>query len=343
MSDTCVLALEAIKRVEQQHGFRPSKPCIAYLLDGNPLLGGDRHEARFTIAAALRDDGLTARKTECVIARWATAIGYHSTQVVRELRAVSAAFQKKPDGTWRYPAPGLRKNEHTAYGRVLTPICAEVGCPGNCPAYNSTADDGSREPYQRFLHLGWAEHLASLRLGKAVETYLAICRRERIIGWKGTEPMHVTHDQLAELTGYERKTIGRHLVELALLGLLFYEPGKSSAHPQHRRASRIARVTPIPQPPLTTKRGSGLAKNNKPDPPNDPMCCSRTTTWGHFTEKQQIQHAEQTDSDLLETLGSRLVTEALGLPPSLSTLPAHQRRNGATHERPPSGQGRSTT
>ena len=100
--------------------------------------------------------------------------------------------------------------------------------------------------YERFVDNGWPEYLGKLRLRLAAETYRAVVEQEARIGARPGSAFFGSHEQLASVGQLERKSVARHLEALHLLGLIRYEKG--SGKKGQRRASRIARLVPIPRP-----------------------------------------------------------------------------------------------
>jgi hypothetical protein len=311
--DTGQVALEALAVVEREYGVPCAKPCIAYLLAGNRS-HGERHEEAWTIAMELgQGHGLTRPEIEAVLARWARKIGYREERRVQ--RSAAAPFQTRANGEPRWRGPGRVKPGPSRYGRVLGKTCEAVGCPCNCPARAHDLNDGSRESWGRFLDLGWREYLTSQRLGKAADTYFAIYQRERQIGWRGTEPMHVAHRQLAKLTGYERKTVGKHLRALALVGLIFYKPGRKGIGSE---ASLVARVMPIPAPPSAREqarprheleqhlRQEQDLRQEQEQPRMTPSTTRALTTRGDLTEKVPSRDLRASLSESLSERVARL-------------------------------------
>ena len=124
------------------------------------------------------------------------------------------------------------------------------------------------EGFSRFVQLGWHQHLRYLRFLAAGETYRAICRREQQIEWTPGEPFHVTHEQLANLSGGNRRSVARHLAVLGQVGLITYVPG--SGEKGNRRPSVVGRVVPVPRPPNTrnTRQGASctlIARDGTPE------------------------------------------------------------------------------
>jgi hypothetical protein len=253
--------LEAVRTVARRYGIPQSelKPCVAALLDGN--VGADRHLAAFVIAVECRRMGLSARATERLLRRWARSIGYGQQHVAR---AVRSAFLRNPDGSFKYPPPGVQKRG-PVYRSVLLPLCMDVDCPRNCPPLIRRRRTGPQdEGFDRFRELGWREHLRALRVPNAVETYRAICRREQEIAWTPGEDFHVTHEQLADRAGGNRRAIARHLDLLADLGLIRYVRG--SGEKGKRRSSVVGRVVPVPPPPsVPAIRAGGATPTNTGD------------------------------------------------------------------------------
>lgn len=235
-----VAALESIGLVRDLYQVRVDKPCVAWLLAGNPPTAS-RWKVAFTLAADLRGGGVDQPTVERVIRKWALRIGWSPREAHR---AVAGAFRTKPNGEFVYHPPGITKKPGTHHHEVLNDLCAAIGCPNQCPAFAGTRRGQRAETYQRFVALGWPERLGRLRYRLAAETYRAICTREAELGFAPGAPLHTSHEQLARLGQLDRKTVARHLHALALLGLIHYQPGCGEKN--QRRASKIQRVTPIP-------------------------------------------------------------------------------------------------
>lgn len=248
--------LEAVRHVATQFALAEHdvKPCVAALLDGN-LGGASRHEAAFTLAIECRRMGLTKEATRVLLHRWAAAIGYSRRSVERP---IESAFRRNPNGEYKYHPPGLHMPEGGVYARVLGPFCLDVDCPRHCaPFTKRRGADFRDEGFTRFRALGWPQYLRSRRYLAAVETYRAICWREEQIEWPPGSAFHVTHEQLADRSGGNRRSVARHLVELGEIGLITYDAG-SGEKGKKRRASTVRRVVPVPPaPPIPAIRDRG--------------------------------------------------------------------------------------
>jgi hypothetical protein len=257
-----VAALEAVRLVADEYGIPTGdlKTCIAYLLDGN--LTGDRHKCAFTIAIELRRLGWEPAAVEAALARWAKKIGYR----VRDAqRAVKNAFLKKPDGQFKYYPPGLRKSG--VYKQVLEPVCSEVGCPANCPAFAGKYQGFPRETFARFEELGWPSHLKNIRQFRAIDTYRAICQREQQLQLAPGVELLTTYKQLAEIGGLHYTTVGNTLRKLDQLGLIHFEPGSGDGpHAKNRVPSRIRRVIPIPRLPSSEESRAAITTDRQSRP-----------------------------------------------------------------------------
>jgi hypothetical protein len=242
-----MVALEAVRLVSEEYGIPTGalKPCVAFLLDGNPPTT-DRHKVAFTIAIELRGLGWTQEQVADALARWARKIGYRVTDAQRALKS---AFRKKPNGDWQYHPPGLKK-ERGVYRETLKPICDEVGCPANCPAFANKFSGPIGETFDRFTELGWATFLKKRRWRADIDVYEAICRREKQLGLAPGVELLTSYRQLSDLAGVNKTTVGDALRRLAELGLVSFQAGSGSGpHARDRVPSRVSRVVPIPLPP----------------------------------------------------------------------------------------------
>src|SRR5262249_20550785 len=154
--------------------------------------------------------GRSEEESEEVLAGWATKVGVR-TATIR--RAVRSAFGKKPNGDWRYHAPGLRK-EGQVYRDVLQPICEVVGCPANCPAFAGKYQGPVRETFERFQALGWSALLKRQRQRAAIDVYEAICRREKQLRLAPGAELLTSYRLLAKLAGVHATTAGDALRRL---------------------------------------------------------------------------------------------------------------------------------
>ncbi len=242
-----VVALEAVRLVAREYGVPTGqlKPCVAFLLDGN-LGGAARHNAAFTIAIELRRLGLEEPRVAEALSRWSRKVGYRPSDAKRALRS---AFEKTPDGKWRYFPPGLHKRSRV-YAETLKPTCDAIGCPANCPAMAGKFAGPVKETFERFSDLGWPGYLKKHRWRSAVDVYEGICRREKQLGLVPGVELFTTYEQLAGLGEVHKTTVGKALRRLAALGLITFDPGSGSGpHSRDRVASRVGRVVPIPTPP----------------------------------------------------------------------------------------------
>lgn len=240
--DVGLVALEAIRRVRDGFGIPCEKPCVALLLEGEQGLTAARHQVAFTIAAELRRLGLDQADATAVLERWARQVGWEPRKATR---TVASAYERKPNGEWRYRPPGLAKNS-TTYAAVLQPLCDQVGCPSHCPAFSREYQGDRAQDYVRFRELRWPAWWAKKRRHAAVSVYEAICSRERQLELAPGTWLWVTHQQLADLAAVEKKTVRLRLPDLAAAGLVEYVPGSGAKG--ERRASRLRRVVPIPSP-----------------------------------------------------------------------------------------------
>jgi hypothetical protein len=246
-SDFCVPALEALALVAEEYGLPGlQKPCVAMLLDGN-IGGAARHEASFIIALECRALGLSERETDRVLVRWAKKIGYSQRDATRPIRN---AYAKTAGGEFKYHAPGVIKKEGTIAYNVLLPICVDVGCPANCPAYRGVHRGPRGESIERFERLLWPEWLRRDRHAAAVEYYRAIWQLERDRGFAAGAEIRTSTRQLAELAGRDRSHALDNLRILYTRGLLArFERGSGSGpHAYDRRPTVVARAVPIPHP-----------------------------------------------------------------------------------------------
>jgi len=243
-------ALSALRLVSDEYGLPAlKKPCIAFLLDGN-IGGAERHEAAFIIAIECRACGLTANETERVLVRWANKIGYRERTACR---AINNAYAKNAAGGWRYFPPGLVKRPNTVAFRVLAPICTDVGCPQNCPAYQNVSRGPRGESFRRFEQLRWPQALRQEHRGggASIDFYRAICELEDERGFAPGVPLMTSSAQLARLAGRDRRHAMDNLHILFTRGLLRrFERGSGSGPKAHDRLPTVvAREVPIPSPP----------------------------------------------------------------------------------------------
>jgi hypothetical protein len=240
--------LEAVRHVAAEYGI-PSpqlKPCVALLLDGN--LTGDRHKAAFVIAIECRRIGFDEERTARVLRRWAKKIGYPQRAACR---AILNAFAREGEG-WRYHPPGLAKKPGTIYAELLVPTCELIGCPANCAPLSGIYRGPRSEGFARFEQLGWPGYLRRSRRASDVDWYRAICEVERERGIAPGGLLFVSYKQLARIAGRDHSKSGQGMHRLASDGLLreFLPGGGSGPHARDRRASRVARLVPIPPLPM---------------------------------------------------------------------------------------------
>jgi hypothetical protein len=246
--DYCVPALEALGPVASEYGLpNLKKPCVAFLLDGN-IGGAARHEAAFIIAVELRALGLTENEAERVLTRWAKKVGFSRR---RATQPIKNAYAKTASGTWRYYAPGVIKRAGTLAFNVLQPVCADVGCPANCPAYREIHAGPRRESFERFERLHWPEALRRERHAAAVEYYRAVCQLERDRGFACAAEIKTSSRQLAEIAGRDRRHALENMRILFTRGLLSkFERGSGSGPRAYdRKPTIVVRAVPIPNPP----------------------------------------------------------------------------------------------
>lgn len=242
-----LVALEAVRSVAEEYGIATGqlKPCIAYLLDGNqPAAPG--HEVAFTIAIELRRLDWSEDKVAEALAHWAKKIG---CAVSDTQRALKSAFAKKSNGEPRYHPPGLRKKEGGIYSRTLKPVCDDVGCPANCPAMATRFSGPVQETFEKFTQLGWDAYLKKNRWRSAIDVYEAVCRREKQLQLAPGVELFTTYEQLAELAGVNKTTVGDALRRLAGLGLVAFEAGSGSG-PMPGTGSPLGSGGWFPSPPL---------------------------------------------------------------------------------------------
>ena len=246
--DIQIVALEGVRLVQEEYGLTgPFKPCIAHILDGNIGSAG-RHEAAFTIAMELRGQGLPEAEVTKVLEKWAAKVEWPQSRI---RGAIHSAFKRKPGGAYQYFSPGLEKKPGGRYHDVLASICADVGCPDNCPPYMGERAPGlKKETEKRFEELGWPQHLQRKRQALAARVYQALCKLERQKGlYPGTQ-LFVTYRMLAEMTGANHTAIGKPLHFLASVGLIDFTPGSGSGpNARDKKSSRVRRRVPIPKPP----------------------------------------------------------------------------------------------
>jgi hypothetical protein len=238
-----IQALETVVVISETYRIPTSrlKPCVAVLMAGR-IDHTHAHRAAFTIAIELRDLGWSQLVVEDHIARWGIMVGRKPRDVVR---AVHGAFAQLPTGAWKYRPPGLGKVGPT-YQSSLKPICDQVDCPAMCPPFIGRHRGAHSQTFQRFCKLGWRKELRTVA---AVETYRAICIREKDVGFAPGEAFCVSLRQLAVIAGHDHKTVRRCAARLDRVGLIDFEPGSGSGpHARDRKASRVSRIVPIPSP-----------------------------------------------------------------------------------------------
>lgn len=243
-----LVALEAVRPVASEYGIPTAqlKPCIAFLLDGNLPGGVASHKAAFTIAIELRRLEWTQEHVRVTLKHWAHKVDFRVSEINGTLRS---AFAKKPSGEWKYHPPGLKKTKGV-YAETLKPICDELGCPANCPAMATKYVGPAKETFEKFTELGWPSCLKKRRWRSEVEVYEAICRREKQLRLAPGVELFVTYEQLSELAVVHKTTVGKALTRLAELELISFEAGSGSGpHARDRKASKVARIVPIPLPP----------------------------------------------------------------------------------------------
>jgi hypothetical protein len=216
---------------------------VAVLLDGYV---DERHKAAYLIAIEWRRLGVSREDALAGLKRWAKAVGITKT---RELEGtIRGVWSKHSNGQYRWHPPGLKSKGK--WGYMLQPTCDLVGCPQNCPAFSSVYGAGA-EDFKRFCKLGWPEYMEGRRLYIAPKVYRAICVIEEDWNFRSGAPLHVSHQQIAKPVGLERRNVSRNLPHLAELELIAYTPGSGSGpNAKDRIASEIARMIPIPSPPV---------------------------------------------------------------------------------------------
>jgi hypothetical protein len=241
-----IRALEAVRLVADEYGFPTGilKPCIAFLLDGN-IGDAARHEAAFVIAIECRRLGLSDDETKHILIRWAKKIGYNQRQACGPIRN---AYLKNERGTWKYHPPGIQKKQGSGYERVLSEICAEVGCPANCAPFAHLNRGPRGQGFEQFERLGWPRVLRKQRHAAAIDYYRAVCQLERQRGLAAGAPQLTSYRQLAELAGHDYRHAGDNLRVLYTRGLLTsFERGSGSGPKAgNRLPTRVTRAVPIP-------------------------------------------------------------------------------------------------
>lgn len=286
-----VVALEAVRVVAVEYGIQAGelKPCIAYHLAGGEALA-DRRKVAFTLAIELRRLGRTPAQAEQALNQWAGRSGARASEIRSALRS---AFQKRPDGEWRYHAPGLAK-QSPVYIEVLKPICDQVGCPANCPAFAGKYQGPVKETFERFKELGWVAELKKRRQRAAIDVYEAICRREKQLHLAPGAELLTTYRQLGELGEVHPTTVGDALRHLHELGLISFVAGSGSGpHARDKTPSRVKRVVPIPRLPGSSipvsKAGGGsrpYIDRRRQRRDGDPR---HFQSWGGLTESKAGQ------------------------------------------------------
>jgi hypothetical protein len=182
-----------------------------------------------------------------VMRPWGKRIGYSRREIDQ---VVAAAFRPGRNQGWAYPSPGLRKRPGV-YQRALEHTCLLVGCPAQCPAFSEQYVGPRDQDFKRFRQLGWVKWLKQQRWSAAVDTYQAICFRERDLGFKDGAPLHVTYAWLGEHADRDKSKVGENCERLRRLGLLtLFERGSGSGPAaRDRRASKVQRAIPIPPVP----------------------------------------------------------------------------------------------
>jgi hypothetical protein len=204
-----VAVLESVRTVARDFGIPTAelKPCIAFLLDGN-IGGASRHKAAFVLAIDLRRLGWNEEQVGKALRRWARSIGYRGTD-----RAIRSAFKRDSRGNFCYRPPGLTKTSPT-YAEVLKPLCDEIGCPANCPAFSGVYQGLRSETFERFDRLGWPVYLKKKRQATLVDVYQAICRIERERDLASGGQVITTYRQIAAHAGRDFSNIGKNLTAL---------------------------------------------------------------------------------------------------------------------------------
>lgn len=246
--ETQELALSALALVAAEYEIPDlRKPCIAYLLDGNAG-GAERHDQAWLVAVAMRDLGLSEKETGRVLDRWAKKICYPVHEARRPLKN---AYAKTPSGGYRYHGPGLVKKPGTKAHTVLAQICADVGCPANCPAFQHVERGPKGQTFRHFERLGWPEALRRRRNGAAVDIYRAICDLEYARGFAAGTTLLTSTRQLADLAGRDRGHVLENLRVLHVAGLLRHLKRGSGSGPNaaDRQPTEVARAVPIPTVP----------------------------------------------------------------------------------------------
>jgi hypothetical protein len=247
-------ALQAVCAVADEYGIATAdlKPCVALVLDGN-IGGADRHEAAFVLAMEFRRLTFDEDTTRRLMTHWGAKVDYRYADV---RRAIQSAQRKMPDGSWRYHPPGVVKNPHSPYGRVLSATCAAVGCPANCLPFRQLHRGPGGEGFDRFEHLGWPEFFKKARQDAAIDWYRAVCDVERRRGFVAGSPLLTSYKDLANLSGRGHRHAGENLERLLDLGLLaVFERGSGSGpRAKDRKPSRIQRRVPVPPPPVRSIR-----------------------------------------------------------------------------------------
>jgi hypothetical protein len=240
--------LEAIRPVGRDYGLATTKlkPCIAFLLDGN--FTASSRKCAFVLAIELRGQGFERDRVEDILGRWASKAGVPLSET---RSALKSAFLRRPDGVYRYHPPGVTHKPSGIYAEVLKPLCDELGCPANCPAFSKKYGGLHDQTFKRFVSLGWEEWLRRRRWHRAIDIYFAVCRREAQLRFAPGAELLTTYKQLAGLAnGIHYTSVGKVLRQLASLGLICFTAGSGDGpHARNRTPSRVQRVIPIPRPP----------------------------------------------------------------------------------------------
>ena len=288
-----VLALEAVRVVSKKLGIASAdlKPCIAYHLAGHEALAS-QHKVLFTLAIELRRLGWTAERVEAVLAELVNRSG---GRLSAAKGAVRSAFRKKPDGEWRYHPPGLHK-QGAVYAEVLKPICDELGCPANCPAFAGKYQGPVSETFERFQEIGWETLLKKKRQRAAIDVYQAICRREKQLKLAPGAEILTSYRRLAELAGIHATTAGDGLRRLETLGLITFVAGSGSGpHARDRIPSKVRRVVPIPPPPGSPIGAIRAGRHSRPHigrrKPRQPGNARHFQSWGGTPKRRPTDSA----------------------------------------------------
>ena len=166
--------LKLSRAVRDEYGLPTlGKPCVAYALDGN-LGAAARHKAAFVIAIECRALGLTRTRPAMCSANGHARSDTRSGSRMSVLFATLRKDRRAAAGATT-PPESSRSRARTPF-EVLGPVCAELGCPANCPAYAGRppaayADKGSNSSTGSAGPIGSAVAATTV----PIDVYRALC------------------------------------------------------------------------------------------------------------------------------------------------------------------------